>query len=186
MLKVTTNIQGLDKLQKEIDRLEKIMKLQSNNELNKYLKNKVWETLQKVMNERLVGGTTNDNAIDLYKNSNYIEDTTNGFILYNNAQVDVEGNLQDNYLNGKFSIALAFEYGVGITGEGTYDPGTSTFKPWEYNVKNYNFGWYYKDENGNKQHTYGYMGFEIYRYVVDEVKKNLPKWIEDYNSERVV
>lgn len=189
MLKITTNIQGLDKLQNEIDKLERLIKLQNNNELNKYLKNKVWQTLQDVMNRKLTNGTTNDDLIEEYRIRNKIVDTTNGFVLYNDFVLPeiltVGSNGRSNYSKG-FSIALAFEYGVGITGEGTYDKGTSTFTPWEYNVNDYNFGWYYKDNQGKLQHTYGYEGFQIYRSVVDEVNRNLKQWIKEYKNRKEV
>ena len=77
---------------------------------------------------------------------------------------------------------MAFEYGVGITGEGTYQD--DYFTPWEYNVNNYNFGWYYT-KYGKTEHTFGYMGFEIYRNISIKVQQNLSGWVNEYFSKKV-
>ena len=185
MFEINTTIQGLDKLQERINEIENLIKLQGNNSFNTFLKQKVLETLESVMATRLVGGTTNDEEISLYRSSNHIEDVPNGFVLYNDATIDVGEKLSSKYPNGKFSIALAFEYGTGIVGEGTYEKGSSTFTPWEYNVNNYNFGWKYR-KNGTTYSTYGYQGFEIYRNVVDIVKNNLNEWIKEYKNRKEV
>lgn len=175
MLKVSHNITGLINLQKEINRVNKILETQK--DINNFIKEKVKQTLNEVMSDELKGGTTNDEAISLYISSNQIEDTSNGFILYNNATIDANTKEKSTYPNGQFSIALAFEYGVGIIGQNTPDPYN---KAWDYNVNNYNFGWTFKNSKGEVVSTAGYMGFEIYRKVADKVNKNLSSWYKEY------
>lgn len=178
MLKISTNVSGLKELQREINRVESIINLKNDKSFNQFLKDKFMEVARRITNERLIGGTTNDMAIEKYKSSHHIIDDTNGFILYNDCTVPAETSDPDKYPNGEFSVALAFEYGVGIVGEGTYDG--KYFNPWQYNVNNYNFGWKYPTENGEYDTTYGYMGFEIYRYIAEEINNNLAKWYDEY------
>ena len=178
MLKIKTNVSGLQELQRELNRVENILNMKRDDKFNQFLKDKFMEVAMRVTDERLVGGTTNDMAIDKYKSSHHIIDDTNGFILYNDCTIGADTSQPDNYPSGEFSIALAFEYGVGIVGEGTYDG--KYFSPWDYNVNNYNFGWKYPTGNGNYDATYGYMGFEIYRYIAEEINNNLVKWYDEY------
>ena len=81
-----------------------------------------------------------------------------------------------NYEKG-FSIALAFEYGVGIVGEDNYD--SEFFQAWEYNVNKHNFAWNYV-KDGVRYSTYGYMGFEVYRFTAEEIINQLPNWVAEY------
>lgn len=180
MLKVSSKIVGLKNLQKEINRVDKI--LEGQKELNNFIKNKVLQTLNEIMKSELIGGTTNDDAISLYKSSNHIEDTNNGFILYNDATIEANAKDNSKYPNGQFSIALAFEYGVGIIGQNTPDPYN---KAWDYNVNNYNFGWSFRNKDGKVVNTGGYMGFEIYRKVADKVNKDLNSWYKEYQNKEV-
>lgn len=182
MLKVKIDLQGLENLQEHINIAEKFLKLKKDKEWNKFLQQKVLQTLNRVIARRLKGGTTNDDAINLYVSSNKIEETENGFILYNDATIEAETQNKDNYPNGKFSIALAFEYGVGIVGENT---PVDRFIPWQYNVHEYNFGWYFRASDGKYHQTAGYEGFEIYRYTADSVEKNINKWVKEYYSKEV-
>ena len=175
MLKISHNITVLINLKKEINRVNKILETQI--DINNFIKEKVKQTLNEVMSDELKGGTTNDEAISLYISSNQIEDTSNGFILYNNATIDANTKEKSTYPNGQFSIALAFEYGVGIIGQNTPDPYN---KAWDYNVNNYNFGWTFKNSKGEVVSTAGYMGFEIYRKVADKVNKSLSSWYIEY------
>ena len=186
MLKISKDIQGLSKLQKHIDFVEKLLKMKTDLAFQKYIQNKVLETADKVTNERLIGGTTNDDAIDLYKSNHKIREYKEGFILYNDTQIPaiVKGtqNKIDNYPNGQFPIALAFEYGVGIIGQNTNNDNA-----WAYNIQGYYFGWYLpKEVTGEVGIQYaGYMGFEIYRYIAIEVEKNLNKWVKEYFEKEV-
>ena len=55
MLQISTNIQGLDKLQKEINRLEKLIKVENNiNLLNQKLAIKMLEIVNEVANNRIM------------------------------------------------------------------------------------------------------------------------------------
>ena len=53
----------------------------------KYIQQKCMEALERIMNIRLVGGTTNDDAISIYRSSNHIIEDVNGFIIYNDAKI---------------------------------------------------------------------------------------------------
>lgn len=173
------NLEGLNK---HIEYVNKMLNMKEDEKFQKFIQEKVLELAKKVTDERLTGGTTNDEEINLYKSSHHIQEEADGFILYNDAKIDANAIDISNYPNGQFSIALAFEYGVGITGEGTYQD--DYFTPWEYNVNNYNFGWYYT-KNGKTEHTFGYMGFEIYRNISIKVQQNLSSWVNEYFSKKV-
>lgn len=179
---VDIKVDGLDKLKKHISYVNAITKLGKDIKFEKYLQNKCMQELQKNMDARLIGGTTNDEYLELYRTSNHIISNETGFIIYNDAKIMVDDKFSDDYPNGEFSIALAFEYGTGIVGEGTYK--NDYFQPWQYNVNNYNFGWYYK-KGDSYEHTYGYEGFEVYRYTAEDIKNKLPIWVKEYyiNSE---
>ena len=182
MLKVSINNQGKKELQNYIKVVEKFLNIKKDNKFNEYIQQKVLQTLNQVMQTRLTGGTTNDESINLYINSNHIENTNDGFVLYNDCSIPANSKFSDRYPNGEFSIALAFEYGVGIIGENT---NVERFIPWDYNVNNYNFGWFFKSSDGKYHQTGGYTGFEIYRYTADEVERNLNKWVKEYYDKEV-
>ena len=190
---VSTNVEinGINKLNEYIDRLKKYSKMQTNKDFQKFLQRKVMDTLIETMNERLTEDTTNSEFISLYWNSNYIVEATDGrgFILYNDAKIPANAigvqNVPENYPDGMFSIALAFEYGVGIVGMNTeYDE--SKYLPWEYNKNNYNFGWFLPADVSNyyglpaKQRYVGYEGFEIYRWTATKVENRLKDWVDEY------
>ena len=187
-LTVKANVDGLDKLKLEIDYIEKMKSMQSDKKFQKFIQNKCIKTLEKIMNERLIAGvTTNDDSISLYKGSNHIIETNDGFIIYNDAKIpaNVLGIQNDisNYSNGEFSIALAFEYGVGIVGKETMNE-----KAWDYNINNYNFGWILpRNVLGQSGILYtGYKGFEIYRFTAEEIQNSLKKWVNEYKKDRGV
>ena len=180
MLKINTNIQGLSKLQKHIEFVEQMLQMKTDKLFQEYIQNKVLETARKVTNERLIGGTTNDELIEEYKLRHKIRKEEDGFVLYNDTILPnymLAANPED-YPNG-FSIALAFEYGVGIVGENSPKQNA-----WEYNVKKHNFAWWYTKYNTTYS-TYGYEGFEIYRYIAIEVEKQLNKWVKEYFEKEV-
>lgn len=182
MLKIETNVTGLKDLDKHIKYVNKLIKMKSDKKFQKYIQEKCMETLNKIMDERLLGGTTNDDAISLYRESNHIQEEADGFIIYNNAKIPANAKDTSTYPNGQFSIALAFEYGVGIIGQNTPDPNNHA---WAYNLKGYNFGWYFKGNDGNVHLTGGYMGFEIYRHTADRITQNLKKWVNEYYKKEV-
>lgn len=116
---------------------------------------------------------------EAYNNNHKIKNNSKGFILYNDLTVPANTTKPENYPNG-FSIALAFEYGVGIVGENANDNPNA----WAYNIHNYQFGWHFI-KNGEKIGTYGYAGFEIYRHTANEIRKNLKSWVNEYfNSKK--
>lgn len=182
MLKTNIDVKGLKELDKHIEFVNKMLRMKTDKDFQKFIQDKCMEALNKVMDQRLVGGTTNDMAIGKYRESNHIQETEDGFIIYNDCKIGADTKHPENYPNGEFSIALAFEYGVGIIGQNTDNPNA-----WEYNVNNYNFGWYFLPEDGDGQYheTAGYQGFEIYRYTAIEIQTNLNKWVEEYYSNEV-
>ena len=173
MINIKVETKNFDYLERIIEDVNSMRKMQGiSSEFKQFIKNKVKNTLNQVMNERLgmYGSTDNDDSIALYKSSNHFQDTDNGFILYNNASVDTD---LPGY-NGKFSIALAFEYGTGIVGETHAVNGA-----WDYNVNKHTNYWnYYK--NGKLIATMGYRGMEIYRYTADKINKEMKNWIKEY------
>jgi len=182
-LNVNVKISGLENLKNKIELLKQLANLENDNAFNLFIQDKCMKTLTSVIDERLIGGTTNDEYIELYKSSNHIVPNKNGFVIYNDAKVFVEGANGDNYPENQFSIALAFEYGTGIVGDGTYTE--DKFTAWEYNKNKYNFGWYYKKDN-QSFHTYGYQGFEIYRNTVIKIEENLNDWVKEYLKKKEV
>lgn len=177
-LDINVDIDSVRKLEEHIRKVRRYAQMQTDTELQKYIQNKVLETVIRVTDERLVGGTTDDEYIEEYKNRHKIQQVPNGFILYNDtvlptSMLPVSEKTAQNYPNG-FSIALAFEYGIGIIGEN--DPKLNA---WEYNVNKHNFAWYFS-KYGEKFATYGYSGFEIYRFTAEEVERNLNKWVNEY------
>lgn len=196
MLDVKTNVDSLKKLEKYINKVKNIDNYKNNTDFQKYIQRKCLDALIDVMNNRL-GGTTNDDVISIYLQGNHIKETENGFIIYNNSEIpaNVSGKQNDisNYPNGMFSLALAFEYGVGIIGMSTNNPNAweyniNTFKQLETNYgKGYNFGWILPKEVAEKygipqgQEFAGYRGLEIYRFTAEKIRDNIQKWIAEYN-----
>lgn len=185
MLKVKCNVSNLKQLDKQIDFIDKMTNMKSDKNFQNFIKNKCMSTLEEIMNQLLIGGTTNDYAIDLYKSSNHIQDEKDGFIIYNNAKIAADTKHPENYPKGEFSIALAFEYGVGIVGDGTYT--SDHFSPWEYNKHNYQNSWFYIPEGGEFEwaRTSGYKGFEIYRNLAIKIENNISQWVREYYNMEV-
>lgn len=187
MLDTQIDIQGLDKLQNHIDFVDKMLSMKTDSSFQKFIQEKVLETARRVTDMRLVGGTTNDEAIELYKSNHKIREEEQGFILYNDTKIpaDVNGVQNDieNYPEGMFNIALAFEYGVGIIGQFT----PSSDSAWAYNIQGYNFGWILPQSVTGEVgiQTAGYQGFEIYRNIAIEVRQQLKTWVEEYFRKEV-
>ena len=182
MLKVRCEVKGLEKLDKTIEYIKRLMQMKTDKSFQKFIQKKVMETVKKVTDDKLVGGTTNDDAIENYRNNHKIREVDDGFILYNDTQIPAEvhgvQNEIANYPNEMFPVALAFEYGVGIIGQNTLNNDNT----WAYNVQNYNFGWVLPSSvSGRYGVLYaGYTGFSIYYYTRIEVEKNLKNWVNEY------
>lgn len=182
MFKVNTEINSIAKIDKQLQLVQQLSLMKEDTKFQKFIQDKSMETLTKVMNNRITtNSTSNDDSIELYMNSNHLIETEDGFIIYNDAKIPANAtgvqNSAENYPNGEFSIALAFEYGVGIVGMNTGNPNA-----WEYNVKDYNFGWYLpSDVFGESGIRYmGYTGFEVYRYTAIEIQAQLMNWVKEY------
>lgn len=178
MLSIKSNIEGIENIDKVISLLNKTNKVvKLDNNFVNFIKDKVKEVLEQVMSEKLVGGTTNDEDINIYKSRNKFTDIENGFILSNDAMALPGINGHESY---PFSIALAFEYGVGIVGARSPKTGA-----WDYDIKNHGAeGWDYT-KNDTKYHTFGYEGMEIYRTITERVNSQLQNWIEEYMNRGV-
>lgn len=168
-----------------VDYVNKLLKMKSDKKFQKFIQNKCLEVLDSVINNNLIGGTTNDDAIELYMGSNHIEEYDEGFILYNDAKIPANltgiTSNPDSYPDGQFSIALAFEYGVGIVGE-----STNNSKAWAYDVNNHgNAGWVFVKDDGNWERTSGYQGFQIYTLTAQEIQTKLPEWVYEYVEKEV-
>lgn len=184
MFRIETNIDSIQKIDKQIKYVETMMKMKEDTSFQDFIKQKCMQTLQDCMNSLLiVGNTTNDDSIEIYRTSNHIEDIQDGFVIYNNAKIPAnvfgKQNNASNYENGMFNLALAFEYGVGVIGIETRNPNA-----WQYNVNNYESGWYLpKNVLGKAGIKYeGYKGFEIYRMTAIDIERSLPKWVREYFS----
>ena len=179
MINSTLTIENFDLIQKRIDYIKKLRQMQSDKSFQHFIQDKCLETVKQISYQRLQTGSgaeqcTNDEYFSEYIQNHKIRETDNGFILYNDLTVPANTSKPENYPNG-FSIAMAFEYGVGIVGENANDNPNA----WTYNVNNYQFGWVFK--NGNEYfRTYGYAGFEIYRFSAIEIQKLLPSWVQEY------
>lgn len=179
MINGKLEVSGLENLQKQIDYVKKMQSMTTNKDFQRFIQEKCLETVIKVSKQRLRTGSgaeecTNDEYFEEYINNHKIREIDNGFVLYNDLTVPANTKKPENYPNG-FSIAMAFEYGVGIVGENANDNPNA----WAYNVNNHQFGWVY-EKDGQYFATYGYAGFEIYRFTAIEIQKQLPTWVREY------
>lgn len=182
MIDVKVQVTNLQGLQKHLDFVNKMLLMKTDKNFQDFIKNKVLELAEKVTNERLVGGTTNDEAISKYKENHKIKDYEEGFILYNDTTIPANAKDTSGYTNGEFPVALAFEYGVGIVGQQT----TNSQNAWQHDINNYGqSGWVFILDNGRWERTRGYAGFEIYRNIAIEVETNLKNWVSKYYEKEV-
>lgn len=192
ILNIGINVDSIKKIENKIKFLEKITNLQNDRKFQKEIQQKCLKVLYEVMDRRITTRTTNTEEIELYRTSNHIEEIENGFIIYNNAKIpaDKYNTLPfdtSGYPDGKFSIALAFEYGVGVVGISSY----GTARGYKYNDKagskskrrKEDYWWLPNNVptlGGTK--FQGYEGFEIYRHTAIEINKNMQKWVMEYLS----
>lgn len=174
-MKFDLKVNGLERLQKQIDYVKKLQSMVKDKNFQAFIQDKCLKTVKEITLQR-IGDTTNADSIGLYLSNHKIEETNNGFILYNDTTIPANTKHPENYPNGEFNIALAFEYGVGIIGEYFTDNPNA----WEYNVNNYVDGWHYPIGNDEYEFTQGYEGFEIYRFTAIEIQKQLPNWVREY------
>lgn len=203
MFKINTTIQGLDKLQKEIDRVDKLLQLQTNIQLfNTKLAERMLKIVNEVANNRIsMFPTTNEEHKSEYLRNNKYQIEGNTIIIYNDTKItSPKSRVSDAY---EFSIAMAFEYGTGIIGEQNPKIGA-----WKYDVNKENNrafvdgekidGWWIpkskaggvntlaESRSGNAVVVQGYEGMEIYRFAREEIIKQLPKLINDLLNETEV
>lgn len=196
MIDVSVDIEGLSEFQDYVEYIKRLGTMATNKEFQKFIQDKVMSSAITITDQELTGGTSNDEEIDLYKSSHHIKELDNGFILYNDAKIPADKyNIlpfdTSGYSDGQFSIALAFEYGVGVIGQGSYT--NDKLEAWEYNVSPSNAK--YKNENGwyLPKSVYeqsgilysGYQGFEIYRKIAIFCENSLKDWVSEYYKKEV-
>lgn len=182
MLNTKVQVTNLSGLQKHIEFVNQMLSMKTDKNFQEFIKNKVLELANKVTNERLVGGTTNDDAIAAYKANHKVRDYDEGFILYNDTTIPANAKDASGYLNGEFPVALAFEYGVGIVGQ----ENSNSENAWQYDINNYGqSGWVFVLADGTWERTRGYAGFEIYRNIAIEVNSNIKDWVHEYYKKEV-
>jgi hypothetical protein len=190
-VKLDFSIDNLVGLENHLEYVKQLSSMQKDKKFQKFIQGKCLEVVKQITESRLTGGTTNDEWIEEYKSNHKIREYSDGFVLYNDTKIPAILSTQNtknqnkdlglvrNYDDG-FSIALAFEYGVGIVGGENAVQGA-----WEYNVNNYgDLGWYYKTIEGLYERTRGYRGFEIYRYTANEIENKLPVWVKEFVAKR--
>lgn len=182
MLDAKIQVTNLEDLQKHINFVKQMLSMKTDKSFQEFIKTKVLEVANKVTNERLVGGTTNDDAISAYKSNHKIRDYAEGFILYNDTTIPANSKDTSGYINGEFPVALAFEYGVGIVGQ----ESSNNENAWQYDINNHGqSGWVFVYEDGRWERTRGYAGFEIYRNIAIEVSSQLKNWVSEYYKKEV-
>lgn len=169
-LKTSIKVDSIEKLKQYIEYVKKFVTIKSDKNFQKYIQNKFLETVNKIASDSLSGNELSQ----LYISNNKIEELSDGFILYNDSYVETDSEGYD----GKFSIALAFEYGTGIVGEENPKVGA-----WQYNVNQHEKGWTYF-KNGTYHFTRGFEGYEIYRFTAEEIRKNIRQWVKEYNPKK--
>ena len=180
MIKTNIKVNSVEKLTKHIELVKSLTKLRGDDTFLDFLIEKFMKCLNETIDERLTGGTTNNDSIEEYKRNNKSDKVDGGFIIYNHTMGDISEmspETQARYPNG-FSIAFAFEYGVGIVGASNAKQGA-----WEYNVNGHEKHWVYK-KKGEFKTTSGYEGFEIYRYTTEKIRDNLYDWTQEYISKK--
>ena len=201
MLKrIDIDIQGLDKLQQEINRLEKLVKLQENISIR--LAEEMLKIVNKVARQRInLVNTSNDDLKSQYlANNKYMIDGKT-ITLYNDLTIDSpESKVSGAY---RFCVALAFEYGTGIIGAENPKLGA-----WAYDINKENNraiidgktleGWWIpkskagnvnviaESKSGKAVVVQGYEGMEIYRFAREEIINQLPKIIDKIMKEMEV
>lgn len=180
MLDIKVDIHGLKELQQHIDFVEKMLKMKTDTKFQDFIKRKILDLAQEVSTQELIGGTTNDDAINDYIKNHKIRDEGEGFVLYNDTSIPVNKTDTTGYPETGFPVALAFEYGVGIVGQN----GSNSESAWQYDINNHGeSGWVFVMNDGNWERTRGYIGFEIYRKIAQKVEQSLNDWVQEYRNE---
>lgn len=182
--RISVDVKGIEKLEKHIDYVTKMLQMKTDKSFQKYIQSKVLETVKEVATNRLVlSETTNYEWIEEYQKNHKIREVEGGFELYNNFTIPANMlsiSEKESYRKNEmtydegFNIALAFEYGVGIVGQQHPKKGA-----WEYNINNHTTDWWYS-KYGVSYKTKGYEGAEVYRYTAIEVEKRLKSWVKEY------
>lgn len=202
MLNVNISMTGEKALTEHIAYVRKLISMKTDKGFQKFIQEKCLEIVIKKSRELLAQNTTtNEELKGAYINNHKIKEEANGFVIYNDLCVVKESTrFSEGYV---FPVALAFEYGTGIVGNGSV---TSAPGSYMYNVNN-NYvnidndkvsGWWLSvEKNGNNQHfgvsksgkavvTQGYRGMEIYRNSAIEITKRLKTWVNEYFNKKEV
>lgn len=197
MLKVSTEIDSIEKLEKHIKLVETLSQLGSSTTWQDFIKDKCLNTVKEYAKTRL-NGTSNEEYYQEYIDSIHIREgeIENGFEIVSDLTIEKPASRHsDGYT---FSLSLAFEYGTGIVGRGSTDAPSN----YRYNVNSdinyvkiddeYVLGWWIsaskagntitfgQSKSGKAVVTRGYEGLEIFRFAGAEIRTNLDKWVKDY------
>lgn len=164
------NINGL---KETIGYLGDLKELYSNRQFIDFIKKKCLLAVKYQTDVRLSSLVDLNSALlSNYRNNHKIEDTTTGFILYNDL-------MNYEWLKYDFSIAEAVEYGIGVVGEGTGINASEN--NYLYDINNHGeMGWIYKNENGKTVWTKGYEGRNVYYYTYLEIMSKIDGWIDEF------
>lgn len=194
-LKVSIEKNGLENIKLQINYVDKLLKMKTDKNYQKFIQEKCLETVKGYARERLYGsGTTNEDLYEEYINNIHLRDTKKGFDIVSDLTIYKPPSKHSDGYN--FSISMAFEYGVGIVGQGSADAPSGYL----YNV-NDNYvkingesvqGWWIPADkvgnsvtfgtsnNGTAVITQGYEGLEIFRFSRVKIMENLKSWVHEY------
>lgn len=195
MFKYGIKVDDFKKLDKLVDFVDRLESMKTDEDFQNFIQHKCLETVDRVSRERIyLYNTTNTEMREEYLRNNKILVEKDGFVIYNDTYVTTNN---PSYEGGRFSIALAFEYGVGIIGEENPIEGAWTYDVngnlvydedndqyirgwWISKLKNGNNPYVKENEKGTAVITQGYRGMEIYRYARIQIENLLPKWVSEY------
>ena len=81
---ISTDVKGIEKLEKHIDYVTKMLQMKTDKSFQKYIQSKVLETVKEVATNRLaLSETTNYEWIEEYQKNHKIREVEGGFELYN-------------------------------------------------------------------------------------------------------
>lgn len=166
---VNVQITGLEEA---IEKIERLHKIASSDELKKYIAEKAINEINKVAKQRLSQSNN-------YVESNEYELINEGILIYNNVQND----------KGEY-YSLILEYGSGTYAEGESFHHTASYENsgglyWLVPVEeasslmNTDFGIITLD-SGDYFKVYGQQSKHIYTDAFKEIQKKLSKWADEF------
>lgn len=175
--------QDVKKLFKELTNLETLF---TSKKFKNYIANKCLEELAKLNNTLGSFGQGEEHDVFLakieeYKRNHKKEIGDDYIIIFNDTTLEqsemtwVNENTKIHYPEG-ISIAYIIEYGTGLLGTSQED--------WQVNVNNHASSWSYKKDN-RLYRTSGISGRFIYGKLLEIIKLNFEKWVNEYIEREV-